>query len=182
MRSPAGLKIQYLRDSKDHTLRTIRSGAGIVSLDYDSQQRIARARGGDQEVRYEYDEGGRLTRVEESSGTVRRYTYNVHGAMLSIDEPRWHIENSYDDGGRCVHQVTRWPDGSASTLDVAYKLEKGSIVEATKSWNGGPRTVYHFNGKQYLESEERDPDGGAPVVISYGRNAFSNISTGITVR
>jgi hypothetical protein len=78
--------------------------------------------------------------------------------------------------------VTRWPDGRASRLEVSYQVRDGSIVEATESWNNGPKTVYHFNEQHYLDSEERDPTGPAPIVINYRRNAFSNFSTGVAVR
>ncbi len=182
MRSPAGLAIHYVRDA-GHTLRSIRSGAAEISLEYDDQHHVVRARDGhEQEVGYQYDESGRLRRVAESSGIVRRYTYDTHGAMLTIDEPRWHIENTYDAGGRCVRQVTHWPDGRTSTLNLAYKVRNESIVETTTAWNDGPPTIYHFNDQQYLEAEYRDPTGPAPVVIHYHRNAFSSFSAGITVR
>ncbi len=102
--------------------------------------------------------------------------------MRTIDEPRWHIENSYDAGGRCIRQVTRWPDGRSSTIDVAYKVRDGSIVEASESWNSGSETVYQFNKQNSLESKEIDPKGPAPVVINYHRNVFSNFSTRVSVR
>jgi YD repeat-containing protein len=183
LRNPAGLAIQYLRDERTQVLHTIRSGMAEVSLEYDDQRRVIRVRGSDgQEAGYEYDAGGRLVRVAESSGVVRRYTYNARGGMLTIDEPRWHIENSYDSAGRCTHQVTRWPDGRATAVDVTYIVRDGSIVEAIESWNNGPKTIYHFNEEHYLESEDRDPTGPAPVVINYSRNVFSNFSTGVTIR
>ena len=116
-----------------HALQTIRSGQAEIAFHYDDQGRIARARGSHgQEVGYEYDPGGRLTRVVESSGVVRRYTYNSRGEMLTIDEPRWHIENSYDKNGRCVHQRTRWPDGRTWAIDVAYKVGKRGIAETRR--------------------------------------------------
>jgi YD repeat-containing protein len=183
LRNPSGHAIHYVRDKGTHTLRKIRSGAAEVSFDYDDEQRVVRVRDSERrEIDYAYDEGGRLTRVRESGGTVRQYTYDSRGAMLTIDEPRWHIVNAYDAGGRCVRQVTRWPNGESSTLDVTYTVRNGSIVEASKSWNQGPRTLYRFNDKHYLESEHRDPTGPAPVVIHYGRNAFSGFSIGVTVR
>ena len=102
--------------------------------------------------------------------------------MLTIDEPRWHLENTYDQGGRCVGQTTRWPDGRTSVIDVAYKVRDGAIVEASRSWNGGPSTLYRFNKEHFLESKEVDPTGPAPVVIAYHRNVFSNVSTRVSVR
>jgi hypothetical protein len=78
--------------------------------------------------------------------------------------------------------MTRWPDGSTSALRVAYEVRDGSVVKAIKSWDNGPKTVYHFNEQHYLEAEERDAAGTAPVVINYRRNGVSNISTGLTVR
>jgi YD repeat-containing protein len=182
MRSPAGLAIQYVRDAH-HTLRSIRSGAASIVLEYDDQQHVVRADDGHgQEVGYQYDDSGRLRRVAESGGIVRSYSYDTRGNMLTIDEPRWHIENTYDAGGRCIRQVTRWPNGRTATLDITYKLRDGAIAEAVAAWNEGPHTIYHFTDKHYLEAEYRDPTGPAPVVINYHRNAFSSFSAGITVR
>lgn len=180
-RSPGGRTVQYVRDAE--ALRAIRSGTAEISFEYDGQRRIIRARSSEgPEVTYGYDAGGRLARVTESGGTVRKYTYDERGAMLTIDEPRWQIENSYDADGRAVKQVTRFPDGRTATLQVAYEVRDGSIVTATKSWNGGPKTIYRFNTHHYLESEERDPTGSAPVLINYRRNVASNFSTGVAVR
>jgi len=183
MRSPAGRVVHYVRDRGSQTLRKIRSGAAEVSFDYDDQHRVMRVGDGlRQSVAYEYDDGGRLARVTESSGIVRKYTYNERGAMLTINERRWRIENAFDEGGRCIRNMTHWPDGRTSALDVAYKVIDGSIVEATTAWNNGPKTIYHFSKQHYLESEHRDPTGPAPVFITYNRNESSNISTGVTVR
>jgi YD repeat-containing protein len=183
MRSPGGRTVQFVRDAGPQPLRAIRSGAGEISLEYDEQSRIIRARSSDgPQVTYAYDTAGRLVRVNESGGTVRTYTYDDRGAMRTIDEPRWHIENWYDDDGRCVRQVTRFPDGRTASLRVAYEVRDGNIVTATKSWNDGPKTVYRFNSQRYLESEERDPTGPAPVLINYRRNVASNFSTGVAVR
>jgi YD repeat-containing protein len=183
MRSPGGRTVQFVRDAGSQTLRAIRSGAAEISLDYDDHGRITRARSSEgPHVTYAYDSAGRLARVSESGGTVRAYTYDDRGAMRTIDEPRWHIENWYDDDGRCVRQVTRFPDGRSSSLRVAYDVRDGKIVTATKSWNDGPKTIYRFNNQHYLESEERDPTGPAPVLITYGRNVASNLSTRVAVR
>jgi YD repeat-containing protein len=144
---------------------------------------VVRARSSQgEDVAYEYDAGGRLARVSESKGVVRRYTYDGRGAMLTIDEPRWHIENRYDADGRCIHQVTRWPNGEKATLDVAYKVGKDGITETTTSWNDGSKTVYHFDDDHYVASKEFDPAGPAPVVILYRRNAGSNFPTGFSIR
>jgi hypothetical protein len=60
--------------------------------------------------------------------------------------------------------------------------EVSALSAARTNGNNGTTTVYHFNEQHYLESEHRDPTGSQPVVITYGRNAFSNFSTGVTVR
>ena len=183
MRSPAGLKVEYIRDPITQSLQTMRSGEAEIAFHYDDQNRVVRARGSHgQEVGYEYDALGRLTRVVESSGVVRRYAYNSRGAMLTIDEPRWHIENSYDADGRCVRQLTRWPDDRTWTIDVAYKVGEAGITETTTSETGGLKTVYHFGDDHYLESKEFDPDGPTPVVIVYLRNAATASTTGVTIR
>jgi YD repeat-containing protein len=182
LRSPDGLKVEYVRDPDTQLLRTMRSGQAAISLDYDRNDRIVRARGSDgQEVAYDYDAGGRLVRVTEAA-VVRNYTYDGRGAMLTIDEPRWRIENSYNQDGRCVRQVTRWASGGISVIDVAYRVSGGRVTSAAASWQDGPKTVYHFNRDGYLESKELDPDSPAPVVIAYFRQAESNFSTGVTIR
>ena len=84
--------------------------------------------------------------------------------------------------GDACGQVTRFPDGPTSTLRVAYEVRDGNIVTATKAWNGGPKTVYRFNTQRYLESEERDPTGPAPVLITSNPNVASNESTRVAIR
>jgi YD repeat-containing protein len=184
MRSPAGLKVEYVRDPASHALQAIRSGQAEIALHYDDQNRIVRARASHgQEVGYEYDASGRLSRVVESSSVVRGYTYNSAGAMLTVDEPRWHLENSYDANGRCVHQRTRFPDGRTWEIAVAYKIGKGGLIEtATTSETGGLKTAYHFGDDRYGDSKEFDPDGPWPVVIIYLRNAGRSYATGVTIR
>ena len=181
LRSPDGLKVQYVRDPDTQVLRTMRSGRSEIALEYDRAERIVRARGSDgQEVAYDYDPGGRLVRVTEAE-IVRNYTYDARGAMLTIDEPRWRIENSYDQDGRCVRQVTRWASGGVSAIDVAYKVSDGRVREAAASWQDGSKTVYHFNRDGYLESKQLDPDSPAPVAIAYRRQPESNFSTGVRI-
>jgi YD repeat-containing protein len=184
MRSPTGLKVDYVRDPGTHALQAIRSGQAEIALHYDEQNRIVRARGShEQEIRYEYDSGGRLIRVIESSGVVRRYTYNKRGAMLTVDEPRWHIENRYDANGRCVHQRTRFPDGRTWGINLAYKIGKGGLTETTTTTEtGGRKTVYHFGDDHYGESKEFDPDGPWPVAIVYLRNAGRSFASGVVIR
>jgi YD repeat-containing protein len=184
MRSPAGLKVEYIRDPGTQVLQAIRSGQAEITLHYDDQHRIARARGSHgQEVGYEYDSDGRLIRVAESSGVVRRYSYNKRGAMLTVDEPRWHLENRYDVNGRCVYQRTRFPNGRTWEIDVAYKIGSGGLTETTTTTEtGGPKTVYHFGQDHYVESKEFDPDGPWPVAIVYLRNAGRSLATSVTIR
>ena len=185
IRNPAGLKVEYIRDPTTHGLQTLRSGQAEIALHYDKQNRIVSARGSDgQEIRYDYDQDGRLIRVAESSGVVRRYTYNKRGALSTIDEPRWHIENRYDDAnGRCVHQQTRFPDGRTWEIDVAYKIGRNGRTESTTtSESGGLKTVYHFGDDHYGESKEFDPDGPWPVAIVFLRNAGRRFATSVAIR
>jgi YD repeat-containing protein len=183
MRNPAGLKVEYSRDPDTHALQSIRSGQAEIALHYDDQHRIVRARASHgQEVGYEYDARGRLSRVVESSRVVRRYTYSSAGAMLTVDEPRWRLENRYDANGRCVHQRTRFPDGRTWDIDVAYTIGKNGITETTTTETGGRKTVYHLGDDHYVEAKELDPDSPAPVAIVYLRNAGRSFATGVTIR
>ena len=103
--------------------------------------------------------------------------------MLTVEEPRWHLENRYDANGRCVHQRTRFPDGRTWEIDVAYKIGKGGLTETTTTTEtGGLKTVYHFGDDHYGESKEFDPDGPWPVTIVYLRNAGRSFATGVTIR
>ena len=182
MRSPDGLKVQYVRDPDTQRLLSIRSARAAIALEYDDHDRIVRARGSDgQEVAYDYDAKGRLTRVTEAA-VVRAYTYDARGAMLTIDEPRWRIENSYDQDGRCVRQVTRWASGAISAIDVSYTVSGGRVREAAAAWHDGSKTVYHFSPDGYVELKELDPDGPAPVAIAYRREPESNFSIGVRIR
>jgi YD repeat-containing protein len=133
-------------------------------------------------VSYSYDDLGRLVRVAASDGTIREYTYGDRNEMLTIDEPGWIIQNTFDDAGRVVRQLTRLFDpDELITWEFAYTVVDGAVVQTDMKRNGR-LTRYTYNSSHYQLSETFDADGPNPVSLAYERDPGTNLMTAVTVR
>jgi YD repeat-containing protein len=105
MRDSDGHILNFPRDS-DGILAAIEAPTERISLEYDDRRRVVRAAdAASHEVRYGYDDRGRLVQARDAEGTVRVYTYGARDEMLTIREPGWFIENTFDDDLRVIRQV-----------------------------------------------------------------------------
>jgi YD repeat-containing protein len=182
-----------LRDADGHRIRYLRDNAGLllkiqgetreIAFDYDAQRRIVRAHDSPEHgVTYTYDAGGRVSRVVASDGTTRVYTYSARDEMLSIDEPGWVINNTFDDDGRVVRQVTQLSDFDVPvTFQFVYTVRDGSIVQTDMTRNGA-RTRFTYNSNGYPLSETTDADGPNPISVTFDRSEFTNLTSALTVR
>lgn len=102
--------------------------------------------------------------------------------MLTIDEPGWVINNTFDDLGRVVRQVTHLSDSEDPvTFQFAYTVSNGSVVQTDMTRNGA-RTRYRYNSKHYELSETIDADGRNPISVTFDRSAATNLISALTVR
>ena len=182
-RDPHGHAIHYRRDASGRLLKMEAQPDRWIAFDYDSQKRITRAFDhAGREVRYEYDLKGRLTRVEGLEGRVHRYGYTDRDEMATIADPGTTIENSYDENGRCVRQVNRFPgEPDPFIFDVAYRTDGDAVVQTDIKRSNGTWSRYTFGKGRYTTSEawgRRDSESGQ---ITYNRDATTNIVTALTV-
>ena len=182
MRDADGHRIRYVRD-RSGLLLTIQGPTLEIAFEYDAQRRIVQARDSpEHRVSYSYDAGGRVSRVVASDGTIRSYSYSARDEMLTIDEPGWVIENTFDDAGRVVQQITRLSDSETPvTFQFAYTVGDVSVVQTDMTRNGA-KTRYTFNSSHYQLSETFDPEGPNPISVTFDRNESTNLISALTVR
>jgi YD repeat-containing protein len=181
------------RDADRHRIRYVRDRSGLllkiqgstrnIAFDYDAQRRIIRAYDStDRSVRYSYDARGRVSRVVDSKGVIRTYRYDDRDQMLTIDEPGWVIDNTFDDAGRVIGQVTRLSDSEDPvTFQFSYTVVGGSVVQ-TDTTEDGVRMRYGFNVNHYELSETMGADGPHPISVTFDRSASTNLVRAVTVR
>ena len=139
-------------DGVRHVLRTVRTPARELVLDYaggrlsavahdgtvlfavdrDSEGRIAEVRDDHgRRVRYAYDRDGRLGTVRDIAGGEWRHAYGADGrlAALSGPEGRTHLLAAYDDAGRAVQafgdELVAYAYGDGAT--TATDIEMGTV-------------------------------------------------------
>jgi YD repeat-containing protein len=181
MRHPGRKSIAYVRN-RSGRLTAVRSGERAILLEYDAGGRISRGREtSGRTVTYEYDDHGRLHLVTTSDGVVRRYTYTDGDEMLTIDEPGWVIENTFEDG-RLVRQITRSRGEDPYTLEFAYTIAENRVTANDVTENDGTHTVYRFSESHYVLSEIFDARGPHPISVTYDRSASTNLAVTMTIR
>jgi YD repeat-containing protein len=188
-----------LRDEDNHLLRFRRDRSGrLTSIEgpaermrfqYDDRKRVTAAEvDGQPRMEYEYDEPGRLIRARSSDGVTREYSYGPHDEMLSIREPGWVIENTFNDDLRVVRMVTHFdptpadPHPKERVVALAYTVSGKDVTETDVLEHDGSHTVFRFNGRGYPEVEIHDATGANPMILSIDRDASGQFVTGLTVR
>jgi YD repeat-containing protein len=188
--------LTWLRDSDGHwtgfsrdssgTLRQIATRDEKITFEYGKAGPISRAYDShNRSVSYEYDDGGRLTKVESSDGVIRAYTYGPGGEMLTIREPGWFIENTFEDG-RCVRQITHLFDNPAGgertrTLQVAYTVENDEVVATDVTEYDGSRTHHEFDRYRYHVADVHQDLDGRVTAARFSRDPQTHGVTTVTV-
>lgn len=188
-----------LRDADGHRLRFRRGRSGrltaiegpaeTLALAYDDRNRIVAGQiDGGVRVQYTYDERGRLIGVHSSDGVSREYTYGPHDEMLTIREPGWFIENTYNEDLRLIRQITHFEATAndarpeSAVISFAYTIERGAVRETDVTEYDGTHTVYRYNASHYPDVEIHDAKGPNPILLSVDRDPFGQFVTGLTVR
>lgn len=184
-RDQDGHAIRYRRDLSGRLLRMEASPDRWIAFDYDADRRITRAHStasASDAVTYEYDARGRLSLVTESDGTTRRYAYTGRDLMARIEDPGHTIENVYNDDGRCIRQVNRYPGTDQPFIfTFAYVIEGDRVVESSSTESDGTWSRFTFNANRYTTSETRGSAGIEPTAIIYDRDQMTGLVTGLTV-
>ena len=188
-----------LRDDDGHTLRFRRDRTGRLTaiespseratFEYDSDNRIIAVNGDDSaRVDYSYDSRGRLIRVHSAAGVTREYTYGPRNEMLTIREPGWFIENTYDNDLRVIRQSTLLDASEGRNapeewlISMAYTIVDNAVIQTDVTEYDRTHTVHRFNSRHYPEFEIRDATGANPVLLSIDRDPSGQFVSGLTVR
>jgi YD repeat-containing protein len=182
-RDADGHTIHYRRERSGRLARIEASADRWIAFDYDAHDRIARAySSSNDEVRYVYDEGGRLSRVTASDGRIHRYTYTARDQIATIEDPGTTIENTYNDDGRCIRQVNRFPgEAELDVFNFAYTLKGNTVAETNTTRSDGTWSRYTFGESQYTTSEAWGSAGVEPATIAYERDQSTHVVTALTV-
>ena len=184
--------ITLSRDQDGHTTHYRRNRSGLllkmeagnawIAFDYDAENRIVRAHASTgADARYGYDQRGRLTQVSASDGTIRRYTYTDRDELSTISEPGGSIENTYDDNGRVIRQVSRSEVQKPHTSEWSYRLDGKTVVQTDVRESDGTWAQYTWNKDGYATAETRGREGSQPAVFTYERDRSTNIMTSLTL-
>jgi hypothetical protein len=120
--------------------------------------------------------------VAASDGTIRSYPYSARDEMLTIDEPGWVINNTFDEAGRLTRQVTQLYDSEDPvTFQFAYTVVNESVVQ-TDMTRDGARTRYRYNSSPYELSKTTDADGPNSISVTFDRSESTNLVSALTVR
>ncbi len=180
-RDAEGRSTYFRRDGAGRLLR-IESSGQWIAFDYDQRNRIKRAYDSfRREVRYGYDDGGRLASAEASDGAMRLYRYTDRDEMQRISEPGRTVENVYDAEGRVIRQTT-WTTGQPDpyVLAVSYRVENRSVIEAEVNESDG--SWRHLTFRQGYSISESYRAGDSPLTtFDYRRDVTTNVITEITV-
>ncbi len=146
-----GNTIQLSRDGEGRIVRIGLFQGGELTLTYVGAgiESITDAIG--RQVRYTYDELGRLESVRDPAGGVTRYTYDSAHRILTLTNARGitFLSNEYDSAGRVVRQIQA--DGGVWTF--AYTSTGGYISQTVVTDPRGNATTYRFNAAGYQTSE-----------------------------
>jgi YD repeat-containing protein len=142
-----------------------------IAFDYDEHDRVVRAYASTKrDVRYAYDNRGRLAEVRSDNVVTHRYTYTDLDEMATIVEPGTDIQNSYKDG-RCVRQVNRFADGSPPYIfDFDYTLEGSRVSQTRSRRSDGTWVHYSFDNAGFTTTETWGAEGVEPASFIFQRD------------
>ena len=182
-RDADGHTILFRRDAGGRLVR-METGPAWIAFEYDLASRVARAHSSArQEVRYEYDARGRLSRVVGHDGAVRRYTYTDADQMATIVEPGTDIENVYGADGRCIRQINRFPDDDDAEpyiFDFSYDVENGEVVRVETKRSDRTWSRYTFASRD-VTSEAWGRAGTELAAVAYVRDAPTREISSLTL-
>ena len=185
-RDADGHYTRFNRDAKQRLL-SIEAGSQRMTFEYDDKGRVSRIEdGAKHSIAYSYDRLGRLTTAKGSDGVVRRYDYDDQDRLTRIEEPGRVLENGYDSEGLCIRQRARFTENGSSpdwqyTFDATYRTVDGRVVQTDIVESDSPPVRYVFTTKGLPASETYEPDSDKAVVLKYDRDTLTNRLTGLSV-
>jgi RHS repeat-associated protein len=124
---------------------------------------------GERKISYQYDEVGRLLRVNDSKGNSTQYEYDKFGNRIGLSEAGRTLKGSYDWAGRILNYG-----------DEEFKRDAVGNVSQRRSKNG-PATEYVYDDENLLSSVKK---AGEKIQYRYDGNGqlIERTSAGITTR
>lgn len=131
-------------------------------------------------VKYEYDAGGRITKMVGPTGAITTYLFNELGNKIEANDPdlgTWHY--SYDAFGRIRQQIDAKGQLSTMEYDLLSRPKLRTLPDVTTTWTydtanmgvGKPAVISNSNG--YSESFVYDANGRiSRDVVSIGTEQF----------
>lgn len=177
-RDADGHVIRYVRDGNGR-LQKMTAGDGWIAFDYDDSDRIVRAYSSTtDEVKYQYDERGRLSRAISKAG-LYRYTYTDRDELETMTEPGKVTINRFNRNGRVIHQVAAFDgDPVMYTFTFKYKLDGDRVVQSESERWDGSWSRYEYNADLYVIAETQGA-GGSEVGFTYERDPETNAVTSL---
>ena len=177
-RGADGHVIRYVRDGNGR-LQQMTAQDGWIAFAYDHSDRIIRAYANTKdEVRYSYDERGRLSRALSKAG-VYRYTYTDRDELETMTEPGKVTVNKFDRNGRVIHQVTAFEaDPVMYTFTFKYKLDGDRVVQSESERWDGSWSRYQYNADLHVIAETQGA-GASEMGFTYDRDPETNAVTSL---
>lgn len=181
-----GRALTMTRDAGGDLTGIVAQGGGGIRLASDAAHRITRASmdagGARRTATYQYDDRGRLLKVQKFVGdaleTTKDYTYDGAHRMLTVNEPKFRLTNTYDQGGRVISQDTS--DGRPFRFRYILN-EKGQITQADVTHPDGSLRRVVFNAQGYATTDTYDAGTPKARVATYERDPGSNRVRTVTV-
>ncbi len=154
------VELQY--DSQNRLAKATDGSHDSLSFEYDSQNRLSCVqlmadRQRRQLASYGYDEAGRLTDWTDALEHQSTYEYDAdHRMIRKTDRRRYSFNYTYDELGRCTRT---WGDDGLYDLQLSYFPERQMTLVR---WSDGGEYEYSYDEAGYL-TKILDPAGGVTV-------------------
>lgn len=173
-RDADGHVIDYIRTSVGRLERIESGNDRWIAFEYEGERVIRASASTKREVRYEYDDRGRLARVKSGDAVTHRYSYTDLDELATIVEPGTDIENVYESD-RVVTQVNRYADGSPPYIfNFEYTLDGSRVSQTISRRSDSTWVQYSFDKRSFTTSETWGAEGHEPASFIFERDPASN--------
>lgn len=116
------------------------------------------------QVRYRFDDDGRLATIEDRNGNRLSLGYDADGHLASMTDTVGRVISFTHDSASGLLQSVQLPDGRT----VTYEFDGNHLVGVSGATQGGS-TSYQYDAAGFL-SQITDANGNAQVQNTYGTN------------
>lgn len=146
-----GTYITYYQYDLNDNLIEVKDGNGLTTTyQYDDMGRLSRVNSPDTGItRYGYDEAGNLIRKRDANGETINYLYDSGNRLCKISSPEIFYRYDWEDVTNGIGRLTQMEDPSGETL--FYYDKRGNITKEIKTIKGKQYTVeysWDANGNQ----------------------------------